>query len=212
MATIRTYAQRLLSIGGLLLFLAPQPGWGQESLEPFFILSTQGSSDALISASSSVGLPGAGQPGVLTFAFGFTTDEANSSGKLLDSFTISVADAAVPSATTIFLTVDTSGLVLAPPTPGTIPINSSALTLSPLAFPGSLPVLANRLSYLVTARVPDQLADKQLNVHFDLFNNVDGSDSLGWASKVTVVPEPQTAAWVLLGVGVWIVRRRMASR
>src|SRR3989442_1070117 len=108
--------QRGLWIGGLVLASVSRHVCGQGSSEPFFVLATQGSQAPLISTNALLDLRGLGQPNVLSFAFGFATDEQGSPGKLLDSFTISVVDADAPSLTAIYLTVDASGLVLAPPT------------------------------------------------------------------------------------------------
>ena len=52
----------------------------------------------------------------------------------------------------------------------------------------------------VSMQVPESMRGRTLSLYFDLFNNQNALQSLGWISSVTVVPEPGT--WTLLMTGI----------
>jgi hypothetical protein len=76
----------------------------------------------------------------LEFNFGFATDETFEPETFLDSFTVTIQDTN-QSNTAIYLTIDAGGLVLAPPTPGTIFLELSNISTAPISYPALLPVL-----------------------------------------------------------------------
>jgi hypothetical protein len=108
--------------------------------------------------------------------------------------------------TLVLLTADGSGIVWAPPTPGGVGIPPDAILRSSIPFPSLTPVTAQQTAFLVTVPLPTVFSGA-VNVHFDLFDNLDSVASLGWYNRVRV-PEPGT--WALLVTGLlamWMGRR-----
>jgi len=171
----------------------------------FTVLRTGGGSP-LVSSTESLPLSTNALPAVLTFEFGFGTDETVSPGAMFDSFSVTVQDAAMLN-TLVLLTADASGIVWAPPTPGGVLLPPDAILRSGIPFPSLQPVLAQQTAFLVTVPLPTVFSGP-VNVYFDLFDNLNPTASLGWYNRVQV-PEPGT--WALLvagGVLVWLCRRR----
>lgn len=145
----------------------------------------------------------------LLFNFGFATDETFVPDTFLDSFTVTI-QSSNQLFTAVYLTTDASGTILAPPTPGTLVIDPATITTSALAYPSLQPILANQLAFQVSAPIPAQFVGGQINVYFDLFDNLNANASQGWFSdlRVTAVPEPH--AWMLLllaGLSCWSFSR-----
>ncbi len=138
----------------------------------------------------------------LQFNFGFGTDETPQGGQLLDSFTVTLQDSRMES-TAIYLTIDASGVLWAPPTPGTIGMDPNSISHSPIPFGNVQPSHSSETAYFVDAPIPSQFAGTAATLYFDLFDNGNSSSSLGWFSDVAVVPEPSTA--VLGGIGAAIL-------
>jgi hypothetical protein len=160
----------------------------------------------LVSSSQQLRIPASSVPIPLVFEFGFGADETVSPGAILDSFTVTVQDAAMAN-TLVLLTADAGGFVWAPPTPGGVVISPDAILRSNIPFPSLQPVLANQSAFAVTVPLPTAFTGT-VNVHFDLFDNLNPTASLGWYRGV-VIPEPGT--WVLLLGGllaVWMRKRR----
>jgi hypothetical protein len=156
----------------------------------------------LLEVDSSFALP------LLQFTFGFATDENFTAGQFGDSFSVTLQDASLTT-TMIFLTVDASGVVWAPPTPGTTPIDPASISRTVSPFPRSVePALVLQFAYRVESPLPSAFAGQTLSLHFDLFDNLNGVSSLGWFSDVTVVPEPRL--WIP-GAGIllfYVLRRK----
>lgn len=145
----------------------------------------------------------------LLFNFGFATDETFVPDTFLDSFTVTI-QSSNQLFTAVYLTTDASGTILAPPTPGTLVIDPATITTSALAYPSLQPILANQLAFQISAPIPAQFVGGQINVYFDLFDNLNANASQGWFSdlRVTAVPEPH--AWMLLllaGLSCWSFSR-----
>jgi hypothetical protein len=146
----------------------------------------------------------------LNFAFGFATDEVQTPGSFLDSFSVTVQDINRVF-TAVYVTADASGTVWAPLTPGTIVIDPASIAAVPISYPNLQPVLSDRRAYQVSAAIPPQFVGSSINVFFDLFDNLDATLSQGWFSGLSVgsVPEPQAWTLGLLALLIsWGLKRR----
>jgi hypothetical protein len=137
--------------------------------------------------------------------FGFASDEVVSPGAFKDSFTVSVSGSL---GIYYLLTSDVNGLAWAPVTAGALLVDTNALSFEPATFAISsegLPVLA---AYSLRYTLPEAWQGVPLEVHFDLFDNLDTEKSLGYGG-VVVVPEPAFGTLLLLGVAALrFIRRR----
>ncbi len=172
------------------------------------VLNT-GSGQPLVSEVRPLFVDAAAIQPTLLFNFGFATDETVASGVFLDSFTVTIQDSNSVF-TAVYLTTDASGNVLSPSTPGAIVIDPATISTDPLAYPSLNPVLLSQRAYAVSALIPAQFIGSQINVFFDLFDNLNPIASQGWFSdlRLGAVPEPQ--AWSLLllaGATAWSLRR-----
>lgn len=132
----------------------------------------------------------------LLFEFAFATDEVPAPGSFLDSvaFTLQTGNS---SSTAILLTMDASGLSIAPSTPGGVTINPAMLLVTPVAFFGSAGDPTMRSAYAVSFDVPAEFLGGANHFYFDLFDNGDSVRSAGYFQNLVVVPEP-SLAWLLL--------------
>jgi len=145
----------------------------------------------------------------LQFNFGFATDESFVPNTFLDSFTVTLQSSNQLS-TVIYLTTDASGMILAPPTPGTIVVDPASINTDALAYPSLQPVLLHQLAFQVSALIPSQFLGASVNVYFDLADNLDATASQGWFSDLRVTSVPEPSAWMLLlvaGLSVWSFNR-----
>lgn len=192
---------------GLGLLLSLQLSWAQGTLT---VLDT-GGGQPLISRTNTVSVSSSLLQPRLEFNFGFGTAETPQPETFLDSFTVSIQDTQTQTNFAVYLTIDASGLVLAPPTEGALAIDPTTITVtdSTIGYPEGLATLANRSAYHISAAIPSQLVGGDINVFFDLFDNQTVA-SQGWFSDLQVVPEPQAWALLVLGMGswCWIKRRR----
>jgi hypothetical protein len=147
---------------------------------------------------------------LLNFKFGFSTDESPSPGEFLDSLSVTL-QTDNQDLTILLLTLDAFGLVVAPSTPGTTPLDPEEVVTTPIDFPSLQPVLANQFAFEFTARLPPQLAGRNASLYFDLFNNLNPLQSLGWFSPEIRVPEPSAAAFGVLGLAAMLLRRRWSK-
>jgi PEP-CTERM motif len=191
----------------LLLTVASAPGQGSAPQ----VLNTGGGTFLV---SQSVNLNGTSNPQAsLQLDFGFATEEPAQPDVIADSLTITL-QTQDGQFTAIYATADPSGVVFAPPTPGTIPIDPTSITAEAMSYPSLTPqlppALAQFWAYSIVAPIPVQMIGPPLVVYFDLFDNGDQLASQGWYNNVIItVPEPSVYSLALLGglVG-WRLRRR----
>lgn len=183
-----------------LLWACAQPGFGQGTV----VFHNTGGGQPLVSEVRSLSLNGILGQSFLRFDFGFATDEVPAAGTFLDSFSVSVQDAA-QSFSAIYATADATGVSWAPPTPGTLFIDPASILVSPISYPNLQPVLGKQNGFEVTAPIPAQFLGGSINVFFDLFDNLDNRASQGWFSGLTVVSVPEPQVWALLFLGfAWL--------
>lgn len=203
----------MLWLVGSLTEAASGSLYGQGATDPVYVLRTEGA-PGLVTATTPIDLRGWVAPVFLDFNFGFATDETVRPGEILDAFTISLGSIADPAQTLIYLTLDAAGLVVAPPTPGGLWIDPSSLALTPAGSPPAFAQFGHQAAYHLWAPVPDVLVGQETMLYFDLFNNANGLESVGWAGAVTVIPEPGVGLLSLMGLAAWFLgsRRRVVAR
>lgn len=188
----------------LILLLAP-PTWSTANAQGVmgdpFVLRADGS-QALHTETRSVLMPAASDETFLAFHFGFETDEVFGPGTIFDSFSIGIENEAGDRFATL-LTADASGVVYAPATPGGVSIPGGAITASLIPVPPLNQNLTQRYAAYVQAFLPQDFAGQEATLYFDLFDNQNGTASLGWFTDLTVVPEPTTT--LLLGLGALLL-------
>ncbi len=160
------------------------------------VLNT-GGGQPLVSEARSLFVDGALVQPRLLFNVGFATDETVALNAFLDSFTVTLQDSNHVF-TAIYLTADAAGIVLAPPTPGTVVIDPATLVAEALAYPRLLPVFALQRAFAVNAPIPAQFSGSPIQVYFDLFDNLDPVASQGWFSDLRIVAVPEPRTWTLL--------------
>ena len=184
-------------IGAVALLAGGAQSFGQGTVGPVVVLRT-GAGGPLVSSTQSIGSFSAGGPALFQFSFGFSTDEEPAPGLFLDSFTLTIGEAG-GSLNAVYNTTDRTGSYWAPIAPGSIFLSPDSITREVIPFPNLDPNHTHQFAYFVTAPVPTELLDRNLNFYADLFDNQNGINSLGWIS-VTPVPEPST--WALAGVAL----------
>jgi hypothetical protein len=137
------------------------------------------------------------------FNFGFATAEELLAGSFFDAVTFSL-QGSVPSATTTIVTLDRTGALFAPITPGGITLERPSIAWQEIAFPADLnPELAYRRAFTVSAPIPQELLGQPLTFFVDLFDNQNGVASVAYSTAPTVIPEP--SALLLAFVGTFFV-------
>ncbi len=167
-----------------------------------------GGGQPLVTSQQALDLNGLPAPSV-AFEFGFATQEVPTPGVFLDSFTVSLQDAA--SHTAVLVTADASGVLWAPPSSGAVTLTDSQIQRVAVAPPTGAPVLGNGLAFSVEMALPPSFTGSTVDVTFDLFDNQNAQSSLGWYQDVRVVSVPEPGAGLLGGLGLLLfvgVRRR----
>lgn len=184
---------------------------GQGSTQP--VVLRTGGGIPLLSTNLSLTIPAVIPDPRLQFDFGFATDEVFGPGQFFDSFTVTLQDTGGLQSVVV-LVADISGLVIAPPTPGTIPLDPTSVTNTAIPFPSLEPTLATRMAFTIVLPLPAPLAQlPQLNVYFDLADNLDTIQSLGWFNSVMIiVPEPAAGSLITLGGLIFVAIRRCNRR
>lgn len=133
----------------------------------------------------------------LRFQIAYSTDEEVVPGAFLDSATASLQAVNDLSAVLILATLDRTGAIWAPESPGAISIDPNSIQRSAISVPALQPVLLHSSAFEVTVQIPEALQNRELNFFFDLFDNGDPLRSLGALGEITVVPEPS-----VIGLGL----------
>lgn len=149
----------------------------------------------------------------LFFDFGFFTDETPTPGAFLDSFTVTIQDASM--ATAVLVTVDASGVLWSPFSPGAVFLSDSDIVRTAIIPPSLQPILGRGVAFTVRVPLPAQFTGPTVTVYFDLFDNLDQIMSLDWYydPHIASIPEPQSGWLFALGVGLLLVtvRRRQKN-
>lgn len=194
-------------LAGSLTGAASDSLYGQGASDPVYVLRTEGAT-GLVTVTTPIDLRSWFAPVFLDFNFGFATDETVRPGEILDAFSISLGSIADPAQTLIYVTLDAAGLVVAPPTPGGIWIDPASLALTPVAPPPAFAQFGQQAAYHVLAPVPGVLVGQETTLYFDLFNNANGLESVGWVGAVTVIPEPGAGLLFVVGLAAWFLGNR----
>ncbi|MGH7972327.1 MAG: hypothetical protein ACREIC_26750, partial [Limisphaerales bacterium] len=157
----------------------------------------------LVTSQQTVSLAGVSSPEVV-FSFGFITGETPGPGTFLDSFTVSFQSPAL-STVAVLVTVDGSGPLWLPSTTGGLVLGDSQIQRQIITPPADAPVFGGGTAYQVGVLLPVALLGPTLNVTFDLFDNQNGINSLGWYQGLQVVSVPEPRTGVLVGLVLIIV-------
>jgi hypothetical protein len=133
------------------------------------------------------------------FDFGFATAEEAPGQTFFDSVTVTLQGSA-PSATATIVTLDRTGALFAPFTPGGITLEPASITWREISFPDEFnPEFSFRRAYAVTAPIPQELLGQPITFIMDLFDNQNGVASVAYATGPTVVPEPTALLLAFVG-------------
>jgi hypothetical protein len=166
-----------------------------------------GGGNPLVSNQELVAFDGA--PGSeLTFNFGFFSNELPTPGAFLDSFTLTLQDAAFSTA--VLGTIDANGIVWAPSSMGGIAVSDADIVRMAIVPPSDDPIFGQGVGYTVTVPVPQQMIGPNLTLYFDLFDNQNQLQSVGWYTKprLTMVPEPGVGPFFALALLGFLIRRK----
>lgn len=138
---------------------------------------------------------------LLTFHFGFSTEEIFEPGDIFDSFSVLLRNP-TSGATGFLLTTDASGIVWAPTMEGGFQLDPEKIVRQSIPFADVDPNLSRKLAYEVSFALPEAFVGDRVNVIFDLFDNQNAARSLGYFSDLTVIPEPSTGVIWALGAAL----------
>lgn len=196
-------------VAALLCFLPAAFLRAQGTLD-YVVLQT-GSGQPLVSAEQVLQTGGVSNP-ALFLDFGFYSEETLTPAVFLDSFTITMQDHAM--ATAVIVTVDASGVLWAPFSPGAVILSDSDMDWTIIVPPSLQPILGRGIGFSLRVSLPAQFAGPTVKVYFDLFDNLDETMSLGWYRNphIAPVPEPQSGWLCALGLGVLLIFRKRRQR
>ena len=100
----------------------------------------------------------------LQFSFGFATEENVVPDRILDSFTVMLQDSN-RLFTLVCLTADASGVLLAPPTPGGLPLDPATISAQAIPYPSLQPVLPSRSAFQISLPFPASRAKRIASVN-----------------------------------------------
>ena len=133
------------------------------------------------------------------FNFGLASAEELLAGAFFDSVTFTLQGSA-PSATATIVTLDRTGPLFAPITPGGITLERSSITWNEISFPEEInPELPFRRAFAVSAPIPQELLGQSLTFFIDLFDNQNGVSSVAYSTTPTVIPEPSAVLLAFVG-------------
>ena len=172
---------------GMFIFFLALPCSAQTlSTEGPYTVVRSGTNQPLLSFSFSFDVPPTNSDPILTFDFGFSSDEPENPQTFYDSFSATLQQTN-QSATALLFTSDRTGTQWAPANSGGLSINSGALTYQPITFPALSPSNAVQFAYMVSFVLPPELADGLVTVFFDFFNTMSSLSALAFVSNVQVV-------------------------
>jgi hypothetical protein len=189
-----------------LLFLPSTLLRAQGTLD--YVVLPTGGGQPLVSDQLLLQMAGVATP-TLFFDFGFFTEETLIPNDFLDSFTVTVQDDA--NVTAVLVTVDASGTVWTPVTPGGVLLFDGDIQRTVISPPSLQPVFLPGVAFSVAMRLPVQFAGPTVTVYFDLFDNLNEKMSTGWYRnpRIGPIPEPHPGWICALGLGLfWVTRRR----
>ena len=166
---------------------------------PEIVLET-GGSEAIVSAFRDLG-PIEQAKRWVSFDFGFATIEEILEGSFMDSATLTLQGSS-PNATAIIGTLDLSGMLWTPATPGGLTLEPGAVNWAEIDFPDLSLELPHRKAYSAVVEIPAELQGQNLRFIIDLFDNQNGVKSVAYVSAPTVVPEPATMALAAAGFAI----------
>lgn len=147
----------------------------------------------------------------ISFDCGFASAETPAPGTFLDSFTVTIQDMLSDSA--VVATFDASGVVWAPSTPGDVTLLDNQIQRQAIIPPSLAPILGQGVAYSVQLAVPTAFSGSAVTVYFDLFDNLNQTQSLGWFNNVELITTPEPSAGSLLALGLALMAiKKLASR
>jgi hypothetical protein len=200
---------RMATLAVILSFFSVILVHSQGTIE---VLQT-GGGGPLVSREVPLVMPEADTNVLVTFDFGFATDEFLDPEAFLDSLTASLSSQNNQNFLPLF-TIDASGVVWLP-TGGNVVLSDSDLQRMGIDFPSGPPTLTQRSAWHVEVVVPSVFLDgNPVSLFFDLFDNGNPVASAGWFRDVTlvVVPEPGVGALAVFGIVVMQFIRRGRTR
>ena len=161
-----------------------------------------GGGQPLLSYQQVLQVGASGDPEIL-FDFGFATGETPAPGGFLDSFTVTIQDAS--SNTAVVATIDASGVVWAPPTPGNVFLVDNQIQRQAITPPSLSPILGQGVAFSVQLPLPTTFTGSSVTVYFDLFDNLNQTMSLGWFNNLQLVSVPEPPVGLMAGLGVVMI-------
>jgi hypothetical protein len=140
--------------------------------------------------------------GLLSFVFGFSTEERPTAGQFLDAATITF-QTPDQATTLVCLTADANGVTWAPSSPGANPLDPNSITRLALTYNDTTAPWTYQVAFSVTLPLPKLQQGQTANLFLDLFDNGDSIASQAW---ISTVPEPGTGLLVLLAGLLWLAR------
>jgi hypothetical protein len=166
-----------------------------------------GAGEALITESVDFSIPIDIVDPAVSMKLGFATDEIFLAGSIFDSFSVTL-QSLDSTITLVLATMDASGVVWAPPTPGTTPLEINEFQITPFNYPSLSPVLSTREAFDLEVKLPDEVIGHQFTAYFDLFDNQNGTPSQAFFQDFVVVPEPDVLLLITVGFAALFVFRK----
>src|SRR5207249_3650900 len=107
---------------------------------------------------------------------------------------------------------DLSGVSWAPPNPGGLSLDPVNILRSPFPFPPVTLGFSNIFAYSVDFPIPASLAGGSATLYFDLFDNQNPLNSVGWADNISVIPEPDPTFLGLVGLSLFFFSNHLLRR
>lgn len=144
-----------------------------------------GGSEPLLTLALPMALPDAAAAPVLRLDFGFATDEPELPDSFFDSFSVTLQGTNA-AGTALLLTADRTGVVWTPENPGGLALSPADVETMETNYPAWLPTLAIRMAYSLAFALPQALVGQPGTLFLDLFDNLNGAESLAWVGNLRV--------------------------